>query len=132
MPKKITLDGLMVDLSDESAVETAIAKLQGQIADANKAKETADAQVATLTTEKATLDAKVTTLETQLADAKVTPQQLRDAAAAFAKVVEQGKALGVEVKDDMDEPAIMKAAVTAKVGDAAKDWNEALTRELRR
>ena len=34
------------------------------------------------------------------------------------------KALGVEVKDDQDEPAIMKAVVAAKLGDACKDWND--------
>lgn len=125
MPKKITLDGLQVDLSDESAVETAIAKLQGQIADAATKLTAAETQVATLTTEKATLDAKVVTLEQQLADAKVTPAQLRDAAVSFAKVQDQAKRLGVTVTDEMDEPALKKAAVSAKLGDAAKDWTEA-------
>lgn len=124
MPKKITLDGLQVDLSDESAVETAIGKLQGQIADAAKAKETADAQVATLSTEKATLDAKVVTLEKQLADATITPQMLRDAAKAHALVAGQAKSLGVTITDEMDAAAIEKAVVAAKLGDAAKDWSD--------
>lgn len=121
----ITLDGLKVDLADAEAVKAAIAKLQGQVADAVTAQTTAETQVAALTTDKATLEAKVTTLEKQLEDAKVTPAQLRDAAAAFAKVQDQGKKLGVEITDDMDEGAIMKAAVTAKLGDAAKDWTDA-------
>lgn len=125
MPKFITLDGLKVDLSDAEAVETAIGKLQGQIADATKARETAEGQVATLTTDKAALEAKVTTLEKQIEDAKVTPEKLRDAAAAFARVVDQGKKLGVEVTDEMDEAAIRKAAVNAKLGDAAKGWTDA-------
>jgi hypothetical protein len=109
--KKIMIDGLQVDLSDASAVETAITKLQGQLTAADAAK--------------ATLEAKVTTLEKQVADAKLTPQQLRDAAAAYSKVVDQAKALGVAVTDGMDELAIQKAVVVAKVGDAAKDWNDA-------
>lgn len=124
MNKKIMIDGLQVDLSDASAVETAIGKLQGQIGSLTTAKDAAETQVATLTTEKATLDAKVTTLEKQVTDAKLTPQQLRDAAKAYALVVDKTKGLGVTVTDAMDEPAIMKAVVDAKVGDAAKDWTD--------
>jgi hypothetical protein len=123
--KKITLDGLQVDLSDADAVAAAIEKLQGQVADKATALTAAETQVAMLTTDKATLEAKVTTLETQLADAKLTPQQLRDAAKAFQVVADKAKALGVAVSDEMDEAAIMKAAVTAKVGDAADGWNDA-------
>src|SRR5690606_18261432 len=100
-------------------------KLQGQIKDANEAKDKALADVATLTTEKQQLDAKVTTLEKQVADAKLTPQQLRDAAKAYAAVCDKAKALGVTVTDEMDEAAVMKAVVSAKIGDAAKDWNDA-------
>lgn len=125
MPKFITLDGLKVDLSDAEAVQAAIEKLQGQARDANEAKDKALADVATLTTEKATLDAKVITLEKQVTDSKLTPQQLRDAAKAYQAVADKAKALGVTITDDMDEPAIQKAVVTAKIGDAAKNWNEA-------
>jgi hypothetical protein len=123
--KKIMIDGLQVDLYDVAAVEVAIGKVQGQLTTALADKATAETQVATLTTDKATLEAKVTTLEKQVADAKLTPQQLRDAAAAFARTTDKAKALGVTVTDSMDEPAIMKAVVLAKVGDAAKDWNDA-------
>jgi hypothetical protein len=122
--KKIMIDGLQVDLSDAAAVEVAIGKVQGQLTAALSDKATAETQVATLTTDKATLEAKVTTLEKQVADAKLTPQQLRDAAAAYARTCDKAKALGVAVTDSMDEPAIMKAVVLAKVGDAAKDWND--------
>jgi len=84
-----------------------------------------ETQVATLTTDKATLEAKVTTLEQQVKDAAPTPAQLRDAAKAYALTAGRAKALGVAITDAMDEPAIMKAVVTAKMGDAAKDWNDA-------
>lgn len=124
VPKMITLDGLKVDLSDEAAVEAAITKLQGQVTAADAAKAKAETDVATLTTDKATLEAKVTTLEKQVADAKLTPAQLRDAAKAYAATVDKAKALGVTVSDEMDEAAIQKAVVSAKLGDAAKDWSD--------
>lgn len=50
--------------------------------------------------------------------------QLRDAAKAYAQTVDKAKALGVTVSDEMDEPAIRKAVVSAKIGDAAKDWSD--------
>lgn len=123
---KITnLDGMPVNLTDAAAVEAALTKLDQKVTEATEAKDKALADVATLTTEKQQLDAKVTTLEKQVADAKITPQQMRDAAKAYAQVCDKAKALGVTVSDEMDEPAIMKAAVSAKIGDAAKDWNDA-------
>lgn len=123
--KKIVLDGLQVDLADADAVAAAISKLQDNIARLTTDKAGAETQVATLTTDKASLEAKVVTLEKQLADAKLTPAQLRDAARSFQIVADKAKALGVAVTDAMDEPAIMRAAVTAKLGDTAKDWTDA-------
>jgi hypothetical protein len=124
MPHTLIVDGLQVpNVSDEA--KACIEKLQGQFKDANEAKDKALADVATLTTDKATLDAKVTTLEKQVADAKLTPAALRDAAKAYAQVCDKAKALGVTVADEMDEPAVMKAVVSAKIGDAAKDWTDA-------
>lgn len=123
--KKIVLDGLQVDLADADAVAAAISKLQDNIARLTTDKSTAEAQIATLTTDKASLEAMVVTLEKQVADAKMTPAQLRDAARAFQVIADKAKALGVTVSDEMDEPAIMRAAVTAKLGDAAKDWTDA-------
>lgn len=117
MPHTLVIDGLQVpNVSDEA--KAAIEKLQGQVKDGLT-------QVATLTTDKATLEAKVTTLEKQVADAKITPQQLRDAARAYQQTVDKAKALGVAVTDAMDEPAIQRAVVNAKIGDAAKDWTDA-------
>lgn len=123
--KKIVLDGLQVDLSDVDAVAAAISKLQDNFAKAVTDKTTAETQVATLTTDKAALEAKVTTLEAQVADAKLTPAQLRDAGKAYQAVADKAKALGVTITDEMDELAICKAVVTAKLGDAAKDWTDA-------
>ncbi len=120
----IMLDELKVDLADADAVKAAVAKLQTQASDAIKAKDAAETKVATLTTEKATLDAKIVTLEKQIEDSKLTPAKLRDAAKAYALTVDKAKALGVAISDEMDEAAIQKAVVTAKLGDAAKDWTD--------
>lgn len=118
------LDGMPVNLNDAAAVEAALTKLDAKLTEANDAKAKAETDLATVTTDKANLEAKVTTLEKQVADAKLTPAQLRDAAKAYAQTADKAKALGVTVADDMDEPAIRKAVVSAKIGDAAKDWSD--------
>jgi hypothetical protein len=121
MPHTLIIDGLQVpNVSDEA--KAAIEKLQGQVSSLTTAKDAADANVTTLTADKAKLEAEKVTLEKQVADAKLTPQQLRDAAKAYAATVEKAKALGVAVTDAMDEPAIMKAVVDAQMGELAKDW----------
>jgi hypothetical protein len=122
---KIKIGDAEVDATNGEAVRIAVDALNGKLDALDKRATEAETQVATLTTEKATLDAKVTTLEQQVADAKLSPQQLRDAAKRYAQVCDKAKALGVTVTDEMDEPAIMKAVVTAKIGDASGSWNEA-------
>jgi hypothetical protein len=120
--KTITFDGLPLEVTD--AAEAAITKLLNQAKGLQDKLTAAEGDVARLTTDKTALDAKVATLEQQAKDAKLTPQQLRDAAKSFAAIVDKAKALGIEVKDDMDEPAIRKAAVSARLGDVAKDWTD--------
>lgn len=120
----IMLDELKVDLADADAVKAAVTKLQAAKDAAITAKDEADKKVATLTTESATKDAKIVTLEKQIEDSKLTPAKLRDAAKAYALTVDKAKALGVTVTDEMDEAAIQKAVVAAKLGDAAKDWTD--------
>jgi hypothetical protein len=125
MPHVLIIDGLQVpNVSDEA--KAAIEKLQGQVRVADEAKAKAEGDVAKLTTDKSTLEAKVTTLEQQVKDAKLTPQQLRDAAQAFAKTLDTAKKLApaATLNDNMDEPAIKRAVVSAKLGDAAKDWSD--------
>jgi hypothetical protein len=119
----ITIDSIPFELSDQAAA--AVRKLQGQLSDAVAAQGQAETALATITTQLATKDAELVTVKAQLDSAKLTPAQLRDAAASFQRTVDKAKALGVAVTDSMDEPAIIKAAVLAKVGDAAKDWNDA-------
>ena len=139
---KIVYDGLTVDLSDEGAANAFAKKLTDAAAAAEQRAETAekaltDAQAATATaaTEAATavqakdaeietLKAAKATLETQLADAS-SPEKLKAAAAAYAKVVDQAKALGATVADGASEADIKKSVVSAKLGDVAAAWTDA-------
>ena len=118
--KTMLIDGLTVDVSN---ADTAIATINTILAarDAATAKVSdLETQVATLTTDKATLE----TENKQLKDSKPTTAQLLDAAKAYGQVVGKAKALGVTVTDAMDQAAVMKAVVDAKMGDTAKDWND--------
>lgn len=119
--KTMLIDGLTVDISNADTAQTTIAKI---LADRDAAKN----DLATATTTLAAKDTEIATLQTEkkaLEDAKPTPAQLRDAARSFAIVCDKAKALGVEVTDSMDEPAIMKAVVSKVMGDAANGWNDA-------
>ena len=115
--KTMLIDGLTVDIAN---ADTALATITTILA----ARDAAQTSVATLTTEKATLDAENATIKQQLADAK-NPQALRDAAQRYATVSGKAKVLGVAITDAMDEAAITKAVVDAKLGDTAKGWNDA-------
>ncbi len=120
--KTIMFDGLPVEVTD--AAEAVIRKLEGQAKVLTDGKAKAETDLAEAVTASSTKDAEIVTLKKQIEDAKVTPAQLRDAAKAYQGIVDKAKALGVTVTDEMDQDAIMKAVVTAKVGDAAKDWND--------
>lgn len=115
VPKNLTIDGHIVDVANADTAEATIKTLL-------TARDAAQTENATLKTEKATLDAKVVTLEQQVKDAKPTPAQLRDAGKALMIAADKAKSLGVTVTDAMDHDQIMAATVTAKMGDAAKDW----------
>ena len=118
--KTMLIDGLTVDVSNADTAEATIKTLIAARDAAGAKVAGLETQVVTLTTDNATLEKQVK----ELTDAKPTPAQLRDAAKQFAQVVEKAKALGIAVTDSMDEAAIMKAAVTKHVGDAAKDWTD--------
>jgi hypothetical protein len=99
--KTITFDGLPLEVTD--AAEAAITKLQGQIKTLGDAKGKAETDLAAANTTLAARDAEIVTLKQAVEDAKVTPAQLRDQAKAYA---------------------IVKAVVDAKMGDAAKNYDE--------
>lgn len=118
--KKITLDGLTIDVTDQ-----VVEKLQKDAADAKAA--LADAGTA----HKAALDAKdgeITALKAKLADAEMTPAKLDAAVAARAKVIGDARKIAGDklVVDGKTDVEIRRAAVAAKIGDAAaKDMTDA-------
>ena len=113
--KTMLIDGLTVDIAN---ADTAQATITTILAD----RDTARGKVTSLEADVATKDAKIATLEGEvktLTDAKPTPQQLRDAAKQFATVCDKARAMGAAVTDAMDEAAIRKAVVDAKLGTTA-------------
>lgn len=123
--KTITFDGLPLEVTD--AAEAAIAKLQGQIATLTQAKDAAETQVGTLTATIQTKDGEIAGLNAKLKDAEVTPARLAELAASRSKVIDSAKRIAGDelVVDGLDEAAIRRAAVNAKLGDAAKDMSDA-------
>lgn len=109
--KTMLIDGLTVDIAN---ADTALATITTILA----ARDAATAKVigleAKAVSDAATIvakDAEIAKLTADLAAAKPTLQQLRDAGKAFAVIEGKAKALGVAVTDAMDEVAIMKAVV---------------------
>lgn len=133
------IDGLTVDVSNADTAKATIATILAA-RDAATAK-AADAEK--LVTERdATIvakDAEITKLTADVAAAKVTPQQMRDAAKAYALTCDKAKAAGITVTDAMNEADIMKAVVDKAMGEKAKDYTadhiaiafEALTKDAK-
>jgi uncharacterized protein len=122
MPKTMMIDGFAVNLEDATATEAALRKLSDERGALATAVDQANAKVAELNTTIAARDAEIVGLKDAADKAKLSPQQLRDAAASYARTTAKAKALGATLTDEMDEGAIMAAAVTHKMGDAAKAY----------
>lgn len=122
VPKIVLIDGLSVDVSNADIAATTIATLvaarDGEIAKVTAAEAKAVADAATLVAK----EAEIAKLTTDLAAAKLTPQQMRDAGKAYALVCGKAKAMGVTVTDAMDEDAIMRAVVDKEMGEKAKGY----------
>lgn len=121
----VLVDGVPVDASNP---ETAATVINNLVTARDTATQAAEAAQETITARDGTIaerDAEIVTLKDQLEKAKVSPADLRDAAAAFTKAQAQAKTLGVDVGDDLDTDAIKKTVVDAKLGDAAKDYTDA-------
>jgi hypothetical protein len=124
MPHTLMIDNLQVpNVSDEA--KAAIEKLQGQLKDEKARADKAEGQVATLTTDKGKLEGEKLGLEKQLKDA-TDPATLQAAATARAALI--NKAISVSpniVTDGKSDAEIRKEVVSAKLGDAAKDLDDA-------
>lgn len=118
--KTMTIDGLKVpNVSDEA--EAVINKLQDSIATAANELADAETKISTLTGEKTVLDKLVADLKAQ-----TDPAALDKRVADRAKLVADAKRiLPSVVTDAMDENAIRRAVVNGKLGDAAKDMDDA-------
>lgn len=122
--KTMLIDGLTVDVSNADTAEATIKTLIA-------ARDAATGEVATLkakTVEDAATivakDAEITKLTADLAAAKLTPAQMREAGKAYQLVADKAKAMGVTVTDAMDETAIQRAVVDKAMGDKAKDYSD--------
>lgn len=123
---KMTFDGVPFAVADATA-EAVVGKIITARDAAVTAKEAAEASVATLTASVQAKDAEIAALKKSVEDSKITPQALRDAAKAYAKVTDNAKRIAPDLKlaDDADAATIMAAVVAHKLGDAAKGWTEA-------
>ena len=119
--KKITLDGLQVDLSDADAVAAAFAKLEDKAATANKALEDARAEVSAK-------DGAIAALEKQLADAKAEaePAAIEKRVADRAALIADAKKVKADlVADGKADADIRREVVAIKLGDAATTLDDA-------
>jgi hypothetical protein len=135
---KHLIDGISIELDDTASqvvtraldgykakvttLETSAATLASDHA---KVLADKDAQIAKLTTDNATLTTEKVTLEGKLKDATVTPQKLEQMVADRQVMVAKAKILMPEViVDGKTDCEIRKQVVTAKVGDASKEWSD--------
>ena len=121
MAGTIIVDGLPVSLADEAAVRAVIEKKDAAIADAVAARTKADSDLAEA-------NGKVTALEAKVKDAedKSAPAALDALVAARSELVAKAKAVVADVAvDGKTDAEIRKAVVLAKLGDAAKDMDDA-------
>jgi hypothetical protein len=122
--KTITFDGLPVEVTD--AAEAVIRKLEGKVTELTDAKGKADAKVGELTATISTKDGEIAALQQNLKDAEVTPEKLQSLVADRAALVDAAKKIVPSiVTDGKTDIQIRKAVVDAKLGDAAKDMDDA-------
>lgn len=115
MPHIVMVDGLPVDVSNPETAATVVKAAITARDTANGALETATAALTTANNTIAARDGEIVTLKDAAEKAKLTPQQLRDAAGDYARVSATAKALGATVTDAMDAQAIRDAAVAHKL-----------------
>jgi hypothetical protein len=122
--KTITFDGLPLEVTD--AAEAAITKLQNQIKSLSDDKAAAETKVGELTATVSTKDGEIAALEQKLKDAEIKPEQLEKLVKDRAELIGQAKAIDANiVTDGKTEAEIRKAVVSAKLGDSAKDMDDA-------
>lgn len=137
MPKIILVDGLSVDVSNADIAASTIATILAARDAANTKVTAAEAKAVADAATIVAKDAEIAKLTADVAAAKLTPQQMRDAGKAYALVCAKAKASGVTVTDAMDEDAIMKAVVdkampgNAYAGDHVRIAFDTLTKDVK-
>ena len=116
--KTITFDGMPIEATDAS--EAAIRKLEGQLADSEKARKAAETKVGEHAATIATKDGEITGLQAKLKDAEISPEKLQQLAADRAALTDKAKAVLPSVTIDGKTDAEIRAQVVqAKLGDKA-------------
>jgi len=123
---KIRIGDAEVDATNGEAVRIANDAREGAFKELQTKVGTLTADLATANTTIQTKDGEIVALKAKLADAEVTPAKLQQLADARADVIAKAKILAPTLATDGKTDAeIRKAAVTAKLGDAAKDMADA-------
>jgi hypothetical protein len=123
---KIKIGDAEVDATNGEAVRIANDAREGAFKELQTKVGTLTADLATANTDIQTKDGEIAALTAKLADAEVTPAKLQQLADARADVIAKAKTLAPSLATDGKTDAeIRKAAVTAKLGDAAKDMADA-------
>jgi len=122
--RTLTFDGITVEVTDQAA--QVIEKLQGQTSALQATIEAKDGEIADLTKQKSTLDGEIAVLKKTVEDSKVTPAKMNDMAMKRAKIMKKAKkVMGKEPDEDMEDGAIMRAAVAHHLGDGySKDMSD--------
>ena len=123
---KIKIGDAEVEVTDGAAVAVAVGTLNQKLSDAETKVGTLTGENATLKTSVETKDGEIAALTQKVKDAEVTPAKLQQLADARAQVIGKAKSLKPDlVTDGKADTDIRKEAVTAKLGDAAKDMSDA-------
>lgn len=123
--KTFTVDGITVEMSD-TAIQV-VQRVLGQFDAAKTELATAQTKIGELTATVSTKDGEIAALKQQVADSKMTPQQLDAAVRARSAVIADAKAIlgkdpTIDGKTDVD---IKREAVAAKLGDDSKSMDDA-------
>lgn len=115
MPHIVMVDSLPVDVSNAETAAQVVKQLVLARDTATAGLEASQTALATANNTIAARDGEIVTLKDSVEKAKLSPQQLRDAAGDYARTAAIARALGATVTDSMDAQAMRDAAVEHKL-----------------
>ena len=122
--KTFTVDGVPVEMSDTAIIM--VQKVLDRLSVADTALTDANTKIGELTASVSTKDGEIVVLKQQVADAAMTPAKLDAAVQARGVVIADAKAIHKDVvTDGKTDAEIKRAAVVAKLGDAATGMDDA-------